>query len=282
MQNEIINIFEQANEKARKHNEGLLTYVSEDGKTRCKKCGEVVRSVKYFKSPAMLQAYPEGLETWSICKCKEEERKAVKAELKRLEKMAEIPNARREAFNTPELAKLTFRADTSPKTEQGQLTRRWVAHYEANKEKNNLKWLFFYGGCGTGKTFYAACIANAMIDRGYTVKMVTVAEIAAEIFSAQDKVSAYNKYNSYEILIIDDLGAECQTDYMLDIVYTVVNNRYNARKPMIITSNMTTAETGNPKDKRIERIMSRIWGLGYPMEFTGGDRRKTNNLGAIP
>lgn len=266
---EITDIINEASAKAGEKMKAQTFYVDEQGLRRCTVCNKRLETL--ISIPG-LGIYEKKVNC--VCDCNDKQKAAYREEIRRMERMAEIPKAKYNAFSTPELEKITFLQDTTPKTEQGQLSRRWVAHYESNKAKGDIKWLFFYGGCGTGKTFYAACIANAMLNRSYTVKMATASELAAEIYSAHDKTAAYNKYNEYELLIIDDVGAERQSDYMLDIVYSIVNARYNAHKPLIMTSNMTTAETGNPKDKRIERIMSRVWERGYPLEFTGEDRRK--------
>lgn len=267
--NTITEIINEASAKAGEKSKLTTFYVDEQGLRRCKLCDKRLETIISIPS---LNIFNKKVNC--VCDCNDIQRERYREEIKRLERQAEKPKIIHDTFSAPEMASLTFKADDAPKSEQGQLSRRWVAHYEQNKVKGDVKWLFFYGGCGTGKTFYAACIANAMLDRGYTVKMVTASEIAAEVFSAQDKAAIYSKYNDYELLIIDDIGAERQTDYMFEIVYSVVNNRYNMHKALIMTSNMTTEETGNPKDKRMERIMSRVWERGYPMEFTGKDRRK--------
>lgn len=276
MENEIKNIFQEASDKAKKLNDGIKTYKDASGAYRCRKCGEIVKNIKYFKSPAMLKVYPHGMEVWCICKCREEERRSIKAEIAMLERQAEMPRYRAGCFKSPIMAEMTFERDDSPNSEAGKLSRRWVAHYAKNVISGNIKWLFMYGGYGTGKSFYAACIANAMIERGYDVRMGTAADFEAELSAAQDKAAAYKKLAAYDVLILDDFAAERKSDYMFEVITNIVNDRYNARKAMIFTTNMSTAETGNPKDNRLRRIMSRVWEMGYPIELSGEDRRKKN------
>ena len=81
---------------------------------------------------------------------------------------------------------------------------------------------------------------------------------------------------NYDLLILDDFASERKSDYMYEVLYNIVNDRYNAHKTMIFTSNMTTEETGNPTDPHIRRIMSRIWEMTSPVEVTGQDRRKAS------
>lgn len=277
MQGSIAAVLREVNERARMLSEGLKTYAESDGTRRCCKCGDVVKSVKHFTSPAMLRAYPHGMEVWSICRCKASERQAIRAELKREATVNEIPRRQAECFKSPAMNAMTFDRDDSPTSEASQLSRRWVQNYSANAVRGSAKWLFFYGGYGTGKTYYAACIANAMICKGYDVRMATGADLEAEIFAADDKAMAYRKLLSYELLILDDFNAERKSDYMYEILYNIVNDRYNARKAMIITSNMTTTETVDPQDGRVRRIMSRVWEMGYPIEVAGFDRRQANS-----
>ena len=275
MENEIKTIFSQASDKAQQLNSDIKTYIDSNGAYRCRKCGEIVKNIKYFKSPAMLKVYPHGMEVWCICKCKEEERKQIKAEIVRLERQAEMPRIKAECFKSPSMASMTFDRDDSPTIEASNLARRWVNNYERNVQSGKpISWIFYYGGTGTGKTFYAACIANAMLEKGYSVKMANAADIEAEVFGSEDKMAVYRKYESYDLLVLDDLAAERKNGYMYEILYQVVNDRYLAKKPMIITTNMTTEETVNPKDKQLERIMSRIYAYGYPIEIQGKDRRK--------
>lgn len=79
--------------------------------------------------------------------------------------------------------------------------------------------------------------------------------------------------NSASLVILDDLGAERNTDYALEIVYNVIDSRYRSRKPMIITTNLTLSEMQNPPDIRYSRIYDRIFEVCYPVEFTGKSLR---------
>lgn len=269
MKTAVTNIFSNASKKAAEITQGKTFYIGEKGLKHCSVCH---KRLEHLISVPHLSI--KDMKVNCICACGAEQKRKYREELKQIERSLNAPVNRNIAFSSPEMAKLNFDFDDSKGSEQSNLCRRWVAHYEANKARDNMKWLFMYGGCGTGKTFYACCIANAMISKGYTVKVSTPSDIEAEIYNAKDKVEIYKKYTDYELLVIDDFASERKSDYMYEILFTVINNRYNDHKPIIFTSNMTTSETGNPQDKRIERIMSRIWERGYPIEFSGTDRRK--------
>lgn len=277
MQDTITNIFAEASRKAEELHEGNLTYVGEDGLRRCKVCGKKLETILHMPHLPQL----DGMKVNCICNCDKARTEKIRAEMKQLEIHSEIPRRKAECFKSPEMQAMNFANDDSPNSEAGKLSRRWVAHYAKNVISGNIKWLFMYGGYGTGKSFYAACIANAMIERGYDVRMGTAADFEAELSTAQDKAAAYKRLAAYDVLILDDFASERKSDYMFEVMTNIVNDRYNARKAMIFTTNMSTAETGNPKDNRLRRIMSRVWKMGYPIELSGEDRRKKNWAGGI-
>ncbi|MBR1750895.1 MAG: ATP-binding protein [Ruminococcus sp.] len=271
MDSAINNIIVQASEKASELHSGNLTYVDGRGLRRCRICGgklETILSVPHL--PKL-----DGKKVNCICRCDKVQAEKIRAELKEIEIESTKVYIRAACFKSAEMRKNTFDNDDSSKSKMSELCRRWVNNYAMHLQKGDpIKWLFIHGDFGTGKTFYAACIANAMIDMGYRVRMVTGADIEAEIFGAEDKAELYAKFVGYDILILDDFATERKSDYMYEILYNVINDRYNARKAMIITSNMTTAETVDPKDERVRRIMSRLWEVSYPIELIGEDRRK--------
>ena len=75
-------------------------------------------------------------------------------------------------------------------------------------------------------------------------------------------------------LIIDDLGAERSTDYALEKVYNIVDSRYRAKKPLILTTNLSMDEMKDTADLRYGRIYDRIFELCYPMQFVGPSWRR--------
>ncbi|MGO5052400.1 excisionase [Lachnospiraceae bacterium LCP25S3_G4] len=147
----------------------------------------------------------------------------------------------------------------------------YVKNYEEMKEKN-IGYLF-WGGVGTGKTFMAACIANALLDKCCTVKMTNFATIINDLFSCEDKSAYIDALVKYDLLIIDDLGAERNTESAVENVFNVINRRYRTGKPLIITTNlhlkMITGEQA--VDKR--RIYDRILELCTPVCVDGASKK---------
>ena len=80
--------------------------------------------------------------------------------------------------------------------------------------------------------------------------------------------------NRAKLLITDDLGAERSTDFTLEKVYNIIDSRYSAGLPMILTTNLDLTEMQQCKDIRYQRIYERILEVCYPVKFEGKSRRK--------
>lgn len=74
-----------------------------------------------------------------------------------------------------------------------------------------------------------------------------------------------------------DLGAERETEYMGEVVHNIIDNRYRAKLPLIITTNLTPDNLKNPTDIRKQRIYSRLLEMCIPVLVPGKDRRLQNN-----
>ncbi|MBP1544347.1 MAG: ATP-binding protein [Oscillospiraceae bacterium] len=129
--------------------------------------------------------------------------------------------------------------------------------------------LLLFGDVGTGKTYSAACIANALLSQGRSVIMTSLVTL---IESGTNDV--LSRLNSIDLLILDDLGAERSTDYALERVYSIVDGRYRSNKPVIYTTNLSLEELKHPVDIRYQRIYDRVLERCYPVEFRGISRRK--------
>lgn len=81
-------------------------------------------------------------------------------------------------------------------------------------------------------------------------------------------------FSHYPLLIIDDLGIERNTEYALEQVYAVIDERYKAGLPVIITTNLTMDELRRPADVAHARIYSRVLEMCTPVQITGEDRRQ--------
>ena len=78
----------------------------------------------------------------------------------------------------------------------------------------------------------------------------------------------------FRLLVIDDLGIERNTEYALEQVYSIIDERYKTKLPMIVTTNLTVGQLRSPEDAAHARIYSRVLEMCTPVHVAGGDRRK--------
>lgn len=133
--------------------------------------------------------------------------------------------------------------------------------------------LLLWGDVGTGKSYFAACIANALVEQGISVRMTNFAAVLNELFDYKDKNEYISQLNDCNLLIIDDLGIERNTEYALEQVYNIIDARYKFGKPLIITTNMSLTELKNPPDTAHKRIYDRILEMCVPIRFNGENMR---------
>lgn len=161
---------------------------------------------------------------------------------------------------------------------QMEQARRYVDHWRQMQEQN--LGLLFWGKPGNGKTFAAGCIANALLEMDGlhvpTVKMTTLGTILNKLpsMSAQDKEWYLGSFHTCDLLILDDFGMERQTDYAREQVFNIIDGRYLARKPLIVTTNLRLYELKHPKDMVEERIFDRVLEMCVPVCFDGESLRQ--------
>jgi DNA replication protein DnaC len=171
----------------------------------------------------------------------------------------------------------TFDADDGANPELSGICKRYVERFDEMFADG--KGLLFYGTVGTGKTFMASCIANALIDKGYSCLVTNFARITNELQSDFNKRQAYfDHLNQYSLIVLDDFASERDTEYMGEIVMNVIDARYRVKKPIIIATNLSGEEFDNPSDVRRQRVFSRLFEMCLPYEVKGKDRRKRTLL----
>lgn len=160
-----------------------------------------------------------------------------------------------------------FKQDTPGRKRAYKAAHEYAENFDAMR--NIGEGLYIEGGNGTGKTHIAAAIALYLTEKEYSVVMKTSFDLLEEIrrtFDESDKTEAQvlSVYKQCDLLIIDDLGKEQCTDWSMSILYSIINDRYEAMRPMIITTNFGSRDlihTLTPKgygSQKIEAIISRL------------------------
>lgn len=111
-------------------------------------------------------------------------------------------------------------------------------------------WLVITGGYGCGKTHLAAAIANAQIAARKRVLFVTAPDLLDHLRAAfnpsfageEDYDNRFNEVRDTPLLVLDDLGIESPTPWAVEKLYQILNHRYNAKLPTVITTNHNLEE----------------------------------------
>lgn len=147
---------------------------------------------------------------------------------------------------------------------------------EFSPKKGNL---LFNGGTGLGKTFLSACIAREVAEKGFSVAYESAPHLFAKLEkdrfhpdeTSQQEVS---KLNRCDLLIVDDLGTELPGNFVVAALYTLVNDRLLAGKPMIFSTNLNINEI---RQRYSPQIASRLQGSFQLLPFVGEDIRILKN-----
>jgi DNA replication protein DnaC len=180
------------------------------------------------------------------------------------------------SFDRPPVSDI---ARTAP--EQVRLVRRYVSSIDANITAGRGLWL--QGEVGTGKTTLAMLISKAALDAGRSVAIYSLPRLLnllRETIDANTSLLDFlDRLSTVDLLHIDDLGAENQTDWVLEQLYSIVNSRYESERSILATTNL-------PPDELAERLgartVSRLVEIcGDPIPLFGSDKRHEYRAGRI-
>ena len=171
--------------------------------------------------------------------------KAIACVCKRLELQEQRLARLRRDSNLQHLRKMTFdsfivRDDTSPEV---RMSLQDALHVAREFAADPQGWLLITGHYGCGKTHLAAAIANARIERNPSVLFVVVPDLLDYLRSAYAPNSIityderFEQVRRIELLILDDLGTQNTTPWAAEKLYQILNYRYNAALPTVITTN---------------------------------------------
>ena len=178
------------------------------------------------------------------CSCQRIERTKQEALIKQQKHSDLVRRLKAEGFSDPAMLDWTFENDNG-RSPQMHHARCYVEQWQAMRSEN--LGLLLWGGVGTGKSFLAGYIANALMEQEVPVRMTNFARILNELnssFSGRNDI--VDKLCRYPLLIIDDFGMERGTEYALEQIYNIVDSRYRSRKPLIVTTNLTLDEIRRP------------------------------------
>lgn len=236
-----------------------------DGLLHCGKC----------KTPKQcrVEIFGEIRTPMCLCKCEVEKQKREEEERMRQDFMRKIKEYRKLGFPESDMEHWTFANDDLSNEKITKAMQNYVDNFGELRKAG--KGLLLYGSVGTGKTYAACEVANALIDKGYPVLVTNFARLTNTLQGMFDGRQAYiDSLNRFDLLVIDDLGTERNSEFMQEMVYSIIDSRYRAGLPLIITTNLTIEEIKKPHDIGRSRIYDRIIERCFPIEVAGGSRRR--------
>ena len=153
----------------------------------------------------------------------------------------------------------------------------FIHTFISDTEKNNL---LIFGNTGVGKTFLTHCIARDIMQAGHSVLYLTATEFFDALLDkafhqAEESLDLYEQIQECELLIIDDLGTERNTDFVISQLFVCLNDRILNQKSTIISTNLTLNEI---KSNYTERTFSRISNHYKVLRLAGDDIRIQKRL----
>ena len=238
----------------------------EDGILMCGKC--------HTPKQCEMELGGRIIKPYCMCRCEAEGYELEKEEKRKAERMHRLDIMRRTGLPDAEMRAWTFQNDDGGNEKIMDVMKRYVANFPRMLESG--KGLMLCGSVGTGKSYAAACAANALIDAGTPCMMTNFSRMVNIINSSFEGRQKYiDSLNEFDLLIIDDLAAERDTEFMSEQVMNIIDARYRAGLPLIVTTNLTVQELSGTTDVRKQRVFSRLIEMCVPVTVTGRDRRKS-------
>lgn len=228
-----------------------------DGLLYCGKCNQ--------PKQARLDDYSRPVTV--SCECRERERQQ-EEEQEHARRVAELS---KKCF--PQISMTRHSFENAAQDNHILIAKNYVDEWE-NMKRENIGLLFF-GPTGTGKTFAAQCIANALLEKEIPVRYFSAVDLVAAFMDKETKRSdMMAKLCSVPLLIIDDIGAERDTAFSREQLCSVIDARTESGKPLIVTTNYSLSDMDRLTDNSLQRMFDRLRACCVPVMVTGESKRK--------
>ena len=209
----------------------------------------------------------------TVCLCERRKDQWEKDRLRRERFERNLKDARSIIGGRPRsLAEKTFVNDIAPDSRISRFCRSYVDHWEDMAKDN--QGILFYGSKGTGKSFYAGCIANALAEKQVLTGFTTTASLMQLLSGQWDRDEIIEAVCRFRLLVLDDLGTERDTAYGMETLYHIINERSLTGHPTVITTNLDLADIQSEPDIWRGRIYDRVLGMcPITIRMTGESRR---------
>jgi DNA replication protein DnaC len=166
-----------------------------------------------------------------------------------------------------------------PVTEINELVVRPVRRFceSINENLDQGKGLWLYGSSGTGKTSLAMLVSRTALDAGRSVAIYSLPKLLSRIRQTYEAAPGEQSYGqlferlaTVDLLHLDDLGTENRTEWVLEQLYALINERYESGRSLLVTTNH---EEEDLRKTVGERVVSRLTEMCYPLPLFEEDKR---------
>ena len=243
-------------------------YLDESGLIYCNKC----RTPRQKR----IDAVGRTIEPRCMCDCQTADYEQREQERKHREFLDVVAKNRSVGLPDSELRKHTFENDLGYNPNQIEIAKQYVQHWE--EFQKTASGLLLWGNVGTGKSFIAGCIANALLDKGVPVIMTNFARLLNKLTDmySGDRNAYIDSFKRYPLMIIDDLGIERNSEFAREQVFSVIDSRYRSQLPMIVTTNLSLKKLKHPEDMARARIYDRVLERCMPIRVNEQNIRELN------
>jgi DNA replication protein DnaC len=244
----------------------------------CKYCGK-----EYVENRDIPENFPEfikeAMRYRPSCDC-EEKQERIRREQEERERQRECLMNKVKKYRDISVIDKKFLESRFENSDMGDKHMTVAKKYAENfiKDGTAQGGILLYGGVGIGKTYATACICNELMENGKTTLVMNLGlyliKIRREWAEAENDVLNYVK--TCDLLVIDDLGSENVSEFTKEKIFNLIDTRYRANRPMLITTNLTPVEI----EKTLgSRIADRIAGTCLAYEVKGESKRKFDKKG---
>lgn len=216
------------------------TYLK-DGLLYCGKCNKAKQTV--IEVDGINKIFP------ITCDCDKNEEAAFNERMRKQRWERYIKSLYNQGLTDKAYRKSTFQNDDNRNPEVTALCKKYVSSWKKQKEHHNG--ILFFGDTDGGKSFYACCIANALIEKGVRVYVGRLSDLVNNRIGND---IANVKLTAFELIVLDDVGVENATQ----TAYNIIDDIYKNSIPLIVTTNLTPTQLTKPDTLDKKRIYSRI------------------------
>lgn len=244
-------------------------YIGENGYLYCGKC----HTEKQYEITLPAAYGGKKRRVGIMCKCASERYHDQEAAEEREKAMLRVEALEKDGITDAAYLSHTFALDDMRNPQISQMCKEYVENW-ALMAKDNTG-IIFHGDVGTGKSFFACSVANALIAKGIPASVTTFPMLLNKLQGFGDQRQAtVDRLQRYPLLVIDDLGVERDTSYSLEQISNIVDARARSGKPLIVTTNLSIADLENPRSMDYKRIYDRILGMcPVRVKMAGKSRR---------